>query len=246
MDTAHCRRTLAALLLVLTAGTAGADPITVAYDVQVLERSMREGTGPTVTDPFLQQFTLFMTFDPTAPAGMGVYGRPSFSPVPLAVPLAPGELTYLDVGATTHIALSTAGFFARAEAGIVGSGSIGGNFAAYNRIVQLTGLVQGSEPSPATPEAFPSHLAAGGFGPFNFSYSSCLGVGPFGAGADSCTDARGAETRIVSYQGIATLQDTDVAPIPEPATVVLVASGLAWLARCRKRPGGCHTTTTLS
>jgi hypothetical protein len=48
---------------------ARADPITVTYDVQLVERFSRQGTAPGVLQPFTQAFTLAMTFDLAASGG---------------------------------------------------------------------------------------------------------------------------------------------------------------------------------
>jgi PEP-CTERM motif len=106
-------------------------------------------------------------------------------------------------------------------------------------ILELRGeLLSSTPPQVISPDTFPVHLGSYGpapLNPFNFTYSACLGVGPFGTDADSCSDAKGAATRIVEYVGTATLRDMTPAPVPEPASLLLVGSGLAVLRSSQKR-----------
>jgi PEP-CTERM motif len=228
------RRTALVILAVsVCSPPAAAEPITAVYDVQILERFSRTGPPPGVTEPFTQQFLLSMTFDPASSPGSGVYGRPVFSPVPLAIPSSPSGLTLREFGSTTHIPTASGGFVARAESGVFGSFNDAGNPVVYDAVLTLTGsLLSSTPPVATTPETFPIHLTIG-TSSTKFLYSSCLGVGPFGPSADSCTDAQGAATRIVRYSGRLTLLETTPAAIPEPATLALVASGLVILSRRR-------------
>lgn len=213
-----------------------AEPITAIYEVQIFERFSRIGPpSPGMTEPFTQQFLLSMTFDPAAAPGSGVYGRPVFWPVPLAIPPSPSGLPLMEFGSTTHMATASGGFFARAQSSVFGSFNDGGNPTVYDIVLTLTGsLLASTPPASTTPETFPVHLTLGsGFS--NFVYSSCLGVGPFGPGADSCSDAQGAATRIVRYSGRLTLLETTPAVIPEPATLALVGTGLVLLSRRKSR-----------
>jgi PEP-CTERM motif len=225
------RTALVILAVSVCSRPAAAEPITAVYDVQIFERFSRTGPPPGVTEPFTQQFLLSMTFDPASSPGSGVYGRPVFSPVPLAIPSSPSGVTLTEFGSTTHIGFG--GFFARAQSGVFGSFNDAGNPVVYDAVLTLTGsLLSSTPPVATTAETFPIHLTIGtSF--TNFVYSSCLGVGPFGPSADSCTDAQGAATRIVRYSGRLTLLETTPAAIPEPATLALVASGLVILSRRR-------------
>lgn len=84
-------------------------------------------------------------------------------------------------------------------------------------------------------QMFPAHLALVTQNPFNFSYGVCLGIGPFPLGADACNDASGAGSLEMVYFGSAMLSQGNQAPVPEPATLALIGSSLAFLARYRRR-----------
>ena len=240
MMTVRFRRTLSLALATLTIGATeiAADPITAVYDVQVYERFSRQGVDPGVLEPFLQLFSLSITIDPDSPPGAGVYGAPTFSAIPLPLPPPPDGLVLSSGGSTTHIPTSS-GAFAQASVRTFGSTTIDGNLVVYSAALQLGGpMPTGSQPALATPETFFQHLDLarfGSFGPYNFTSSACLGVGPFPPGADACDDARAPGTRIVTYRGTATLTEINPAPIPEPATLALVGSGLALLVRRTRR-----------
>lgn len=216
-----------------------ADPITAIYDVQILQRFSREGTATGTVEPFAQAFTLAMTFSPGAAEGFGIYGRPTFSAVPLEVPAPPAGLALQTFGSTTHISLASGGFVAVATTGATGNTGSDDNFTVYEVIIDLRRtLLSSTPPEQTTAETFPLHLGSLGIGsqnPFNFSYDACLGVGPFGTDADSCTDARGAATRIVDYSGIATLRETTASPVSEPSSLLLVGGGLAVVRARRKQ-----------
>lgn len=225
-------------LLTCVATPARAEPITAVYDVQILNRfTTVAGVGRT-EEPFLQQFALFMTFDPaSSTATGGVYGAPFFSPVPLDVPPPPEGFTLTSFGSTTHFALAGGGVVARASAGERGTGNptINGSSSIYSRSVTLMGSAGATfPPLEVTPQNFPAHLA---LTPqlFNFFYSACVGIVPFPPTADNCNDAIGPGSQEVLYLGTATLRQVEQGPVPEPATFALVGSSLAILARCRKR-----------
>lgn len=240
------RWTLAAVLVVLASWPvrAGADPISAAFHIQVTERSVSQDGGPSVTEPFQQQFMLSMTFDPAQPTpgfepGSYHYGAPTFSVVPLDAPSAPDDLPIGGTGNTLHGATAMGGAYARAETQTFGSRSVDGNLTVYSTWLILNSFTPAaSPPLTVTPETFSAHLSLTGqnpFSPFNFFYTACLGIGPFGAGADSCNDAMGAGSRVVSYSGTALLMDADTPVIPEPATLALVGSGIVFLVRGRTR-----------
>lgn len=237
MKTRSRRISLVFVLLTLVGAPAAADPITVAYDVEIFSRFSRSRPGIGTVEPFSQQFTLSMTFDPAlGPAG-GVYGPPTFSPVPLDVPPPPDDFSLSSSGFTTHVALAAGGVHASAYGIVGGTGTVNGNLSVYVRTLRLISTVLASNPPlPVTPETFPAHLVlVKGQSPVNFSYGICLGIGPFPPSADACNDASGAGSREVAYFGSATLRQVDQAPVPEPATFVLVGSSLAILARYRRR-----------
>jgi hypothetical protein len=225
------------LLLTVGAGSAAAEPITVAYDVEIFRRFSRTQPGLFGTfEPFSQQFTLFMTFDPASGPVGGVYGQPTFSEVPLDLPPPPSAITLSSFGFTTHIALAAGGVHARAEGIFGGSGTVNGNLSVYDGTLRLMSTVLASDPPLAvTPETYPAHLALVTLNPFNFSYGVCLGIGPFPVGADACNDASGAGSLEMIYFGAATLRQGHQAPVPEPATFALVGGSLAILARYRRK-----------
>jgi hypothetical protein len=211
-----------ALVFAFAISSATADPIIVVYHVQVTER-MTWASNP-IWEPFPQEFTLQMTFDP-ANASFDSYGPVWFSPIPLPGVSPPPDLTLTTNRYTAH------GTF---EENPYGSWNLFASATVYEygwnaewSYFRNTRLISNVPPggwSPVfTPETFPGHLV---LGPYNFDYGTSLFGSPPGS--------RTPET--LSYRGFATLVDVHTAePIPEPGTLALLGGGLAILARTRRR-----------
>lgn len=78
-----------ALIVACSIRPVAAEPILAVYHVQVSERMTWESNP--IGEPFFQEFTLLMGFDP-ALGGDRTYGPVSFSEVPLPDVPAPGEV----------------------------------------------------------------------------------------------------------------------------------------------------------
>ena len=227
--TSYTRVPVAAVLVVLcSAAATRAEPIVATYQVQVTEQ--RTPSSNFTWSPFpSQQFTLSMTFDPAlvSAAGTGwTYGPASFSPVPLPAPAPPARESLAREGSTFHgrfeqDQLEMSDLFASA-------GQHESHTGAEWRYARHTGLISqvfiGDAAVPFTAETFPAHLVLDS--PFNFNYWVIL----------SPVTPSGGLSQRVDYRGFATLLEVSSAdPVPDPATVVLVGSGLAMLARRRNR-----------
>jgi hypothetical protein len=215
-------RTAVAVGFVFVAKPASADTITLRYDVQIVSRlDLSIGAGR----PFSLQFPLSLTFDdeprvitPTR----AVFGQPEFTPVPIPTP-------------------------------IVGPGLSGAN----GRVDRFYDPTQTAEGSSDQAVLFNTVMDAGTIVAFTQMFLSRPIFPPpnpgdvsqlFTAGlaADTTfvfTDLREVNgTRVPgSYQyfGVATLLTT--APIPEPASVSLLALGFAGLtARAWRQRGKKH------
>jgi hypothetical protein len=210
-------------LLIAGVGPVGADPITALYDIRISEAALVPDSGVT----FQPQFTLSMTFDPAdAPEIGNPFGIPSFSPVPL--PRVPAPAVSRGTGFTEAkvdgaAALVAAGW----EEVATGPGFF------YGHTFWLTSSILGPTLAtlpPLTAETFPIYLGTPSERPpflFNFEYTSEL------------VKIEGGVRDLQRYQfaGSATLREVQVGPdpVPEPATLVLLASGLAWVLRHRTR-----------
>lgn len=205
-----------ALIVACSIRPVAAEPILAVYHVQVSERMTWESNP--IWEPFFQEFTLLMTFDP-APGGDRTYGPVSFSEVPLPDVSAPGEVATNSSTAHGQFEGNPFGatnlFASAAESQI---GTEGGN---YFRTTRLISNVPVDFTPLFSPETFPAHLVLGT--PYNFDYGTSL----FRTGLTPVT---------INYRGFATLGAVNPPePIPEPATMLLVGSGLAALARRRLR-----------
>ena len=192
-----------------------AEPIVAVYHVQVSERMTWESNP--LFEPFFQDFTLLMTFDP-ALSGDRTYGPVSFSNVPLPGVPVPGEIPTTSTtfhgqfeenpfGASNLFASATVFQSGRTEAG------------DYFKATRLISNVRVDYTPLFSPETFPSDLVLGT--PFNFDYDTDF----FPTGLTPVTFA---------YNGFATLVAVNAPePTPEPATMLLVGGGLAALARRR-------------
>jgi hypothetical protein len=205
-----------ALLLAFSSPPVAAEPIRAVYHVEVSERMTWESNP--IWEPFFQPFTLEMTFDPAA-GGDRTYGPVSFSEIPLPGVPAPGPIvtnSFTSHGQFEQNPLGSANLFATATVRQIGTE--GGSYFSTTRLIsnlRTDGLPVFS------PETFPAHLVLGT--PFNFNYGTSL----FLTGQTPVT---------LDYRGFATLQAVNAAePIPEPWPLLLVASGLAAVARRRLR-----------
>jgi hypothetical protein len=207
---------LAAASLMWIAAPASADPITAVYDVHVQQRGLYV-PGNVLFAPFDQRFALRMTFDPAGAVpdsnGLGIFGVPSFSPVPLPIVAPPENMTLEASGFTFHDEGTLAAQAAMAGRNaewifssavrfsgqmIPGSAMTPENFAAGLTRFQLFGFLQATANNPAFPE------------------------GAFAPGS-------------LNYLGVASLVAIDPAPVPEPGTLALVGGALGWFARRRVR-----------
>jgi hypothetical protein len=217
---------LAACLWVCGAIQATAEPITAFYTVHVYERfySTQNQTGPFGPEPFDAQFELALTFDPALSTGSTSYGPAFFSPgildIPLPRPAVPEGLEFRGDSGTTH--LST---IAAAGESLDGFTSPDWFVAGFHASLGL----EGRPGLPPSVEAFPSHLTMHpGFPSFLYSACAVFNRSP----ENRC---QGGRFESVTYYGTLTLNGVAPAPpVPEPATIALVAGGLVMLAKYRR------------
>jgi hypothetical protein len=202
-----------------------AEPVSFTYTISNIACEIR-GIAiflPTDRDwcaTFPSSFPLTVTFD-SAPVrsepapGLTThdFGTPSFSPVPLVLPDLPG------LGTTQALAVGRTG------AGL------------YSQIVSRTFFTDPSEPEPWL---FFSHLlslhglaANAGEDMSAFEFASSMREFLFLYVAEDAEEP--ATLALVRFTGTASLDSVDEAPVPEPGTVLLVASCLACQAFRKRR-----------
>jgi hypothetical protein len=203
-----------ALIVAPSVRPATAEPILAVYHVQVSERMTWESNP--IWEPFFQEFTLLMRFDP-ALGGDRTYGPVSFSEVPLPGVPAPGEVA--TSSSTAHGQFDENPFGAANLFAVADENQIGMEGGSYFRTTRLISNLPVDFTPVFSPETFPAHLV---LGTPNFDYGTSL----FRTGLTPVT---------LNYRGVATLLAVNPEPIPEPATMLLVGGGLVALARRRLR-----------
>ena len=214
---------MAVLMLGMSAASLGAEPITATYSVQVTE-AFQSGFAQS----FEPLFALTLSFDPALGDGRG-YGPPSFSTIPLPVPSRPeGVPLTLTTASTVHfqfVAPPSFDTFADARVTEFGLGVVGGATTSYSRFLELNFIGPVPEGSVPSPENFPIHLGLTGVSGTNFVFTGCVAQSARGCSGDFRISA--------FYRGVATLTDVQAPVIPEPATVILVTTGIGILTRRR-------------
>jgi hypothetical protein len=223
-----------------------ADPVTFTYQINVRERC----SDLVNCAPFSSSFPLMLTFDSrfttfeTPEFKVQHFGAPTFSAIPLARPDIPPGATFFP-GVTRGTAFRVHNgwtFFAEAT-------TFTQLRTSDRNFVWETRLEAGSAFFP--PDGLPGFSANSlaeflgrGMSPLGFLYRLiesdrvCCG-GPFPGGST------------VAYPGTAVLLASDVPPVPEPMSMLLVGSGLcglgarAWQRRRRletkqRRVGSCQ------
>jgi hypothetical protein len=207
---------LLGLLVMALPRPSAADPVSLFYSVLINERCQGGSC-----QPFQAAFDLVVTFDSTAldsGATFVRYGDPTFSPVPLdrpAVSPAAGDSLNTRTQESwqqfqTHVAHS---FFAQREY------ATAGNLEEWHVGISVT------RPVMTAPDLSPETLAARllALGPARFTYFY-----------DALDPVTGNLTPgSIGYAGSAQL--TDVTPVPEPASLLLMGSGVAGLIAWRRR-----------
>jgi len=205
-----------ALIAACSIAPVAAEPIRAVYQVEVSGRMTWESNP--IWEPFFQQFTLLMTFDP-ALGGDRTYGPVSFSEVPLPGVSAPGHV--VTVAGTAHGQFEENPFGAPNLFASAAETQVGTEGGDYFRTTRLISNVPVDLAPVFSPETFPAHLVLAT--PYNFDYSTSL----FRPGLTPVT---------ISYRGFGSLLAVNPQqPIPEPATMLLVGAGLAALGRRRLR-----------
>jgi hypothetical protein len=235
---ARRRPALITALLALTClvTSASAEPIPAIYNVEVL---FRQSYPTGVVERVNEQFQLRLSFDPSRSSPeSGVYGPPTFSTVPLALPNAPSGLSISTGRFTQHVAtLPDPGTsftqYALARTVTTSAPRTDETQPEFFRILHLETFVQGlATPTEISATTFPAHLGITGHNSLNafdanFVYGGYFLTGPVGPGGNYAANS-------FAYFGNALLVGT-ATPVPDPATIVLTGAGLAVIGQRRWR-----------
>lgn len=221
-----------ALLSSTHLATANAEPITAIYQIQITQRHAT-ANGVSVGGPFNQQFPLRVTIDPAQSTEFDPFGSPTFSPVPLQAVTAPDELLPLQVIGRMNLVVSGGELSTYVEELISETGGPANSFTYFRSALLSVSVPQSDTPPVLDAQSF-LRLLGGGFGgnpSFSYRSFSCTE----GFSAENCADFSPPSFTAISFEGTATLQQIESPatpePIPEPATVALVGSGVVLLLK---------------